>query len=142
MLFRRARDRTKRRRRSHGKSKAYETSYIRGVPLEIEMLLENDIIETSKLSWACGVVMTKKKLQQLKFCCNFRYLNAVTIQDAFPIPRIDESLWKLSDAKFFFTALDLGSAFWQLPSRKLVREKTGFASELGLYLWKKMPSGL
>ena len=42
-------------------------------------------------------------------------MNAVTIKDAYPIPRIDESLSKLGDAKFF-TTLDLGSAFWQVPS--------------------------
>ena len=41
----------------------------------------------------------------------------MTIKDAYPIPRIDESLSKLGDAKFF-TTLDLGSAFWQVPLRK------------------------
>ena len=61
-------------------------------------------------------------------------MNAVTIKDAYPIPRIDESLSKLGDAKFF-TTLDLGSAFWQVPLRKKVREKTGFACKLGLYQW-------
>ena len=78
---------------------------------------------------------------QLRFCCDFRYLNAVTIKDAYPIPRIDESLSKLGDAKFF-TTLDLGSAFWQVPLRKKHREKTRFACELGLYQWKRMPFGL
>ena len=90
---------------------------------EIEMLLEYDMIEPSKSPWACGVVMAKKKGGQLRFCCDFRYLNAVTIKDAYPIPRIDESLSKLGDAKFF-TTLDLGSAFWQVPLRKKDREKT------------------
>ena len=108
---------------------------------EIEMLLEYDMIEPSKLPWACGVVRAKKKAGQLRFCCDFRYLNAVTIKDAYPIPRIDESLSKLGDAKFF-TTLDLGSAFWQVPLRKKDREKTGFACELGLYQWKRMPFGL
>ena len=61
---------------------------------EIEMLLENDMIEPSKLPWACGVVMAKKKGQH-RFCCDFRYLNAETIKDAYPIPRIDESLSNL-----------------------------------------------
>ena len=107
---------------------------------EIEMLFEYDMIEPSKLPWACGVVMAKKR-GQLRFCCNFCYLNAVTIKDAYPIPRIDESLSKLGDAKFF-TTLDLGSAFWQVPLRKKDREKTGFACNLGLYLWKRMPFGL
>ena len=99
------------------------------------------MIEPSKSPWACGVVMTKKKGGQLRFCCDFRYLNAVTIKDAYPIPRIDESLSKLGDAKFF-TTLDLGSAFWQVPLRKQDREKTGFACELGLFQWKRMPFGL
>ena len=83
----------------------------------------------------------EKERGQLRFCCDFCYLNAVTIKDAYPIPRIDESLSKLGDAKFFAT-LDLGSAFWQVPLRKKDREKTGFACELGLYQWKKMPFGL
>ena len=54
------------------------------------MLMEYDMIEPSKSPWACGVVMAKKKGGQLRFCCDFRYLNAVTIKDAYPIPRIDE----------------------------------------------------
>ena len=108
---------------------------------EIEMLMEYDMIEPSKSPWACGVVMAKKKGGQLRFYCDFRYLNAVTIKDAYPIPRIDESPSKLGDAKFF-TTLDLGSAFWQVPLRKQDREKTGFACELGLFQWKRMPFGL
>ena len=63
------------------------------------------------------------------------------MKDAYPIPRIDESLSKLGDAKFFMT-LDLGSAFWQVQLRKQYRDKTGFASELGLFQWKRMPFGL
>ena len=99
---------------------------------EIEMLLEYDMIEPSKLTWACGAVMAKKKGGSLGF---------VAIKDAYPIPRIDESLSELGDAKFF-TTLDLGSAFWQVPLGKKDREKTGFACELGLYQWKRMPFGL
>ena len=108
---------------------------------KIEMLMEYDMIEQSKSPWACGVVMAKKKRGQFRFCWDFRYLNAVTIKDAYPIPRIDESLSKLGDAKFF-TTLDLGSAFWQVPLRKQDREKTGFTCELGLFQWKRMPFGL
>ena len=95
------------------------------------------MIEPSKLPWACGVVMAKKN----RFCCDFLYLNAVTIKDAYPIPRIGESLFKLGVAKFF-TTLDLSSAFWEVPLRKKDREKTAFACELGLYQWKRMPFGL
>ena len=67
---------------------------------EMKILLEYDMIEPSKSPWACGVVMAKKKGDQLRFCCHFRYLNSVTVKDAYPVPRIDESLSKLGDAKF------------------------------------------
>ena len=63
------------------------------------------------------------------------------MKDAYPKPRIDESLSKLGDTKFF-TTLDLGLAFWQFPLRKQDRDKTGFACELGLFQWKRMPFGL
>ena len=79
----------------------------------------------------------EKERGQLRFCCEFRYLNAVTIKDAYPIPRIGESLSNFGDTKFL-TTLDLGSAFWQVPLRKKDREKTGFACELGMYQWKRM----
>ena len=38
---------------------------------EIETLLEHDMIEPSKSPWACGVVMAKKKGDQLKFVVTF-----------------------------------------------------------------------
>ena len=77
---------------------------------EIETLLEYDMLEPSKSPWTCGVVFPKKKGDQLRFCCVFRYLNSVTVKDAYPIPRIDESLSKLGDAIYFIT-LDVGSVF-------------------------------
>ena len=98
------------------------------------------MIEPSKSPWACGVVMAKKKGDQLRFFCNFPYLNSVAVEHAYPIPSIDQSLSKLGDAKFF-TTLDLGSAFWQAPLRKQDRDKTGFTCELGLFQWNRMPFG-
>ena len=91
--------------------------------------------------WACGVLLAKKKRDQVRFCCDFLYLISVTVKDAYPIPRIDENLSKLGDAKFF-TTLDLESAFWQVSLRKQDRVRAGFACELGLFKWKRMPFGL
>ena len=99
---------------------------------EIEILVEYDMIEPSKSPWVCGVVMAKKKGNQQRLCCGFRYLNSFKVKDAYIVPRIDESVSKLRDAKIF-TTLDLGSAFRQVPLRKQDRDKTGFAWELGLF---------
>ena len=56
-------------------------------------------------------------------------------------PRIDESLSQAGGRENLHD-VDLGSAFWQVPLRKQDREKTGFACELGLFQWKRMPFGL
>ena len=58
------------------------------------------------------------------------------VNDAYPIPRIDESLSKLGHAKFF-TTLDLGSVFWQVLLRKQDRDKTGFALRAGIVPMEK-----
>ena len=85
--------------------------------------------------------MAKKKGNQLRFCCDFCFLKAKTIRDAYPLPRIDESVARLGCA-CYFTTLYLGSGFWQVPLRDEDRPKPAFACELGLFQWKVMPFGL
>ena len=108
---------------------------------EVRILLALGMIQPSLSPWASGIVMVKKKNGELRFCCDFRPLNAVTIKDAYPLPRIDESLSRLGKAKIY-TSIDLAWAFWQIPVRKADRQKTAFACELGLFEWRRMPFGM
>ena len=108
---------------------------------EVRSLLALGMIQPSLSPWASGIVMVKKKSGELRFCCDFRSLNEVTIKDAYPLPRIDESLARLGNAKIY-TSIDLAWAFWQIPLRKADRHKTAFACELGLFEWRRMPFGL
>ena len=104
---------------------------------EVRNLLVLGMIQPSLSPWASGIVMVKKKNGELRFCCEFRPLNEVTNKDAYPLPRIDESLAWLGNAKIFTSI-----AFWQIPVRKADRHKTAFACELGLFEWRRMPFGL
>ena len=108
---------------------------------EVRDLLALGMIQPSLSPWASGIVMVKKKSGELRFCCDFRPLNEVTIKDAYPLPRIDESLSRLGKAKIY-TSIDLAWAFWQIPVRKADRQKTAFACELGLFEWRRMPFGM
>ena len=108
---------------------------------EVRSLLALGMIQLPLSPWESGIVMVKKKSGELRFCCDFRPLNEVTIKDAYPLPRIDESLARLGNAKIY-TSIDLAWAFWQIPLRKADRHKTAFACELGLFDWRRMPFGL
>ena len=108
---------------------------------EVRNLLALGMIQPSLSPWASGIVVVKNKNGELRFCCDFRPLNAVTIKDAYPLPRIDESLSRLGKAKIY-TSIDLAWAFWQIPVRKADRQKTTFACELGLFEWRRMPFGM
>jgi len=70
-----------------------------------------------------------------RFCVDYRKLNSVTIQDAYPLPRIDESLDALASSKYF-SALDLLSGYWQVPLSPDAQEKAAFITRDGLWKWK------
>ena len=108
---------------------------------QIGDLLERGLIEPSTAAWSSPVVLVKKKDGSWRFCVDYRRLNAVTQQDAYPLPRIDESLDALTGSKYFST-LDLASGYWQVPLDEEARDRSTFATRGGLWRWKVLPFGL
>lgn len=72
---------------------------------------------------------------------DYRHLNAKTRKDAYPLPRIDESLDALGRARYF-SAIDLASAYNQVEVHPDDRHKTAFTTPMGLYEYNRMPFGL
>ena len=65
----------------------------------------------------------------------------MTNNDIFQLPRIDDLLDQLGQAKYF-TNLDLVSGYWQTPVYHQSQEKTAFITHQGLFEFTIMPFGL
>lgn len=108
---------------------------------QIKSMLDNKIIRMSTSPWASPVVLAKKKDGTMRFCVDYRKLNRVTRQDAYPLPRIDQILEKLV-GKHFYSSMDLASGYWQIEIEEKDKEKTAFICHLGLFEFIRMPFGL
>lgn len=107
----------------------------------INQLLEAQVIRESSSPYASPIVLVKKKDGSLRMCVDYRQLNSKTRKDAFPLPRIEESLDALTGARWFST-LDLASGYNQVAVREGDRPKTAFCTPFGLFEWNRMPFGL
>ncbi|BHF65275.1 hypothetical protein SprV_0200828500 [Sparganum proliferum] len=107
----------------------------------IKDMLDKHVIRPSSSPWASPIVLVKKKDGSVRLCVDYRKLNAVTVKDSFPLPRIDTTLEALAGAACFST-LDLQSGYWQVEMAPEDRPKTAFSIPSGLYEFETMPFGL
>ena len=93
----------------------------------IQKQLEMGVIERSTSEWVSPIVLAPKPDGTLLLCVDYRRLNAMTIPDTYPIPRMDDCIDSLGDAKIF-TTLDANCGYWQLNVDKPDQDKTTFIS--------------
>ena len=110
---------------------------------EIQKMSADGIIEKCPQSaWNAPVVMVTKPDQSIRFCCDFRGLNEVTVKDCQALPRIDDSLDALSGSKWW-SCLDMKSGYWQIDIAEEDRHLTAFTIPGGeQWQWRKLAFGL
>ena len=111
------------------------------VKQHLQELLKKGVIRTSQSDYASPIVLVRKKSGAIRLCVDYRRLNAKTRKDAFPLPRIEESLDALGGARYF-SAIDLASAYNQVEVHPDDRHKTAFTTPMGLFEYNRMPFGL
>ena len=108
----------------------------------LNQMLDCGAIKPSNSPWSNAVVLVRKKDGSLRFCIDFRRLNARTKKDAFPLPRVQESLDCLRGCAWFST-MDCISGFWQTPMAERCKQYTAFTvGNLGFFECERMPFGL
>ena len=108
----------------------------------IQEMLDGGAICPSQSPWCNAIVLVRKKDGGLWFCIDFRWLNSQTKKDAYPLPRMQETMESMVGAHFFST-MDLKSGFWQVKMTKDSQQYTAFTvGSMGVYEFLRMPYGL
>lgn len=116
------------------------------IKVQIRNLLDNKIIRPSISPYSAPVWIVPKKIdssgkRKYRMVIDYRKLNENTIEDKYPLPRIDEILDNLGKC-CYFTTLDLAQGFHQIEMDPESVEKTAFTVENGHFEYIRMPFGL
>ena len=70
------------------KSRAYRIPHAQKPTVEAEVIkmLKMGVIKRTRSDWSSPVVLVKKKDNSIRFCTDFRKLNAITVKDNYPLP--------------------------------------------------------
>ena len=101
----------------------------------------NGWIRESYSNYSSPIVCARKKNGGLRLCVDYRKLNAKTLSDAQPIPRIQDILDSLGGSQVF-TTLDMSKAYHQGFMDEKSRHRTAFITPWALYEWLRVPFGL
>jgi hypothetical protein len=83
----------------------------------------------------------EKKDKELRLCVDYQPLNAVTIKNKYPLPRIDILFDQLAGAQVF-SKIHLRSSYHQIKIRAEDIPKTAFTTRYGLYEYLVISFGL
>jgi hypothetical protein len=106
---------------------------IRRTPLgetQLKKMLGAGVIRPSVSEWASAPVLIRKRCGSVWWCVDYRALNALTTNDVFPLPLVDECLDTLA-GNVWYSKLDANSAYWQVKIKPEDCSKTAFITKYG-----------
>ncbi|KAL7852048.1 hypothetical protein SRHO_G00178330 [Serrasalmus rhombeus] len=94
---------------------------------ETEYLLENGFAVPINSPWCSPCLLVPKPDTTYRFCTDYRKVNAITVPDSFPLPRMEDCVDRVGSAKFV-TKLDLLKGYWQVPLTSRASDISAFAT--------------
>ncbi|GBG60106.1 hypothetical protein CBR_g3350 [Chara braunii] len=108
---------------------------------QLKELVEKGWIRPSVSPYGSPMLFVPKKEGALRMCIDYRGLNAITVKNREPLPRIDDLLDRVQGCRYF-SKIDLKSGYHQIAIRPEDQHKTAFQTRYGLYEFVVMPFGL
>jgi hypothetical protein len=97
--------------------------------------LRKEWIVPNAAEYGSPVLFAKKPNGGLRFCVNYRAINARSKKNVYPLPLIFETLDRLGKAKLF-TKLDVRNAFHRIRMNPGSEEITTFRTRFGQYKYQ------
>jgi hypothetical protein len=114
---------------------------LKELKVQLKKLLAKGYIKPSKSPYGALVLFVHKKDGTMRMCVNYRALNKATVENRYPLPRIDDLFDRPSGAKVF-SRIDLRSGYYQIRIAEGDEEKTACRTRYGSYELLVMPFGL
>ncbi|GBG89253.1 hypothetical protein CBR_g48960 [Chara braunii] len=108
---------------------------------QLDELFEKGWVRPSSSPLGAPVLFVPKKEGELRMCIDYRGLNAITVKNVEPLPKIDDLLDRVQGCKYF-TKIDLKSGYHQIEVHPDDQYKTAFRTRYGHYEFIVMPFGL
>ena len=108
---------------------------------QLDAYLAAGQIEPAQSPFGAGVLFARKKDGSLRLCIDYRALNAITVKDKYPLPRIDEILDNMQGCTVF-SKLDLHQGYHQIRVHYEHVSRTAFQTKYGSFQFRVMPFGL
>ncbi len=108
---------------------------------ETDYLLENGLAHHSYSSWSSPCLLVNKPDGSFRFCMDFRKVNAVTVPDCYPLPRMEDCVDSIGSARFV-SKLDLLKGYCQVPLTQRASDISAFVTPGCFLQYNVMAFGL
>ena len=95
---------------------------------QAHQMIADGLVGHSTSPFAAPIMLSKKKCGGWRFLTDFRKINERCNKVVFPLPRIEDSIQKLDNPRFF-SSMDLTKGFWQIPVHPDDRKFFAFSTE-------------
>ncbi|OAG32578.1 hypothetical protein NEIG_02557 [Nematocida sp. ERTm5] len=105
-----------------------------------ELIQDGFVMPSDKSDWLIPIHLVRKPDGRWRFCLDLRRLNLLTVQDNYPLPKIQTITDEIRDMRFF-TKLDIKDGFFRVPLDKHSQHKNNFKVGANCYKFVVLPMG-